>query len=230
MRAINIRVLLVTSLVLASCVSSIKHRQYPADWPQLGNGNSGDTCPVVSGFYNEFGEISCARGQQPNDVKFRFLSFQLLSTITSVKVDSKEKLTCKSAINGTLIELRQPEDNQLQIRMWEIDGNTKTILHEQILDMKKGDFTCEGGFMNLRKRRLADSYIVANFFGSDIRSFNLSEDGWLIMKSYSSGLGPYMIELGHYFMFGRNREVTSWYRWEPVDKASINQSKEEETN
>lgn len=230
MRAISIPVLLVASLVLTSCVSSFEHRQYPADWSQLGNENSGDICPVISGFYKEFGEIPCSHGQQHNDVKFRYLSYQLLSTITSARVESEEKLTCKSAISGNILELLQPEDNQLQIRMWELDGNTKTILHEQILDMKKGDFTCEDGFMNIRKRRLADSYIVANFFGSKIRSFSVSEDGWLIMNSYSSGLGHNMLEIGHYFMFGRKREITSWYRWEPVDKASINQSIEEKAN
>ncbi len=230
MRAISIPILLIASLEITSCASSIENSEYPIYWPQLGNKNSDDICPIVSGFYKEFGEIPCSHGQQYNDVKFRFLSYQLHSTITSVEVDIKENLTCKTAISENIVELHQPEDNQLEIRTWNVDGNTKTILHEEILNMKNGDFTCEDGLINFRKRRLTESYVIDNFFGSDIRSFTLSEDGWLIMKSYSTGLGNYMLKIGHYFMFGRKRENTSWYRWEPVDKASINQSKIEEAH
>ena len=206
-----------------------KKREYPKTWAQLDNNITKEQCPILSGFYRNEGEMPIRGNKYQPVYKARqehfsrecmHLSFQLLSSSISINDVGTNQIECVPVTdkcitaNSCIIELRQPDETQLQIKLWEIKEENKSIFAEELFDMHKGDFTCENGFMTLDPRRDAFSLIAGTTYISDLPSFSRNEDDWLIMKHNST----YLL---HYTFLGLKEKETSWLRWEPVSEEEM---------
>ena len=126
MQLTTLPMLILGLLVLATC-SSTNIREYPTEWAQIGNKNTSEQCPNVSGYYSNFGEQS---NEQGSSLLCTYLSIQLLST----------GLQCKRVLSGgNIVELRQPEQDQLKINIWAKTSNNETMndIYEQTLSVER---------------------------------------------------------------------------------------------
>ena len=193
----------------ASCASHTEIREYPKEWAKLKNKTTTEHCPNISGYYNYLGKTP--RGQT-STLQCTYLSVQLLSPHVPERTKTSVVPHCKEVISGgNIVELRQPEKNKLKIYIWAKIKNNENMdqIAEQTLSMEDGDFTCEDGFLILKKRTQAFFIILGSNSGSEIRSFNNSKGGWLVMKSDFQ-------TIGHVTIFGYKSKEVYWVKWEKI--------------
>ena len=202
----NYLIIVILKLSLLSSCSNVNIYDYPAEWEQLNNENLIGRCPNLSGTYKEQGDVDKESG---GGRSCPILSY---ATLSEYMPDSfRQSAECKRLANRHKVEILQSHEEELQVKVWGYSNETKTVgvLHDETYRMEDGDFTCENGFLVLKKRTTANIYVVGNLLGSEIRSFSCNQDGWLVMKNDTK-------ITAHYFFIGGKSHTVGWVRWEPV--------------
>ena len=152
--------LLALTLFLAGCVS---HQSYPTGWAQLAQVST-DGCPQVIGTFLNQGE---SRGEFGTTK----LTFELFSRSTSRYRADRVSIQFRNA-------------NTLSIRALLGDS----ALDELTLSREKKEFSCKEGFLVIQG--LSDFHKEGGF-GISYETVFLarSEDGFLMVKGVSSGIG-----------------------------------------
>ena len=175
----NFTLLALTSF-LAGCVSI---QNYPAGWAQLSQAST-DACPQVTGTFLNQGESSGPFGLTK-------LTFELFSR-------------SKYRYRADRVSIQMPNSNTLSIRA--LSGDS--ALDEFTLIREKKEFSCKEGFLVIQG--LSDFHKEGGF-GISYETVFLarSEDGFLIVKGVSSGIGflLFIPAAGH---------TSSWTRYPPA--------------
>ena len=190
-------------LILSGCVVSSSMPDFPKKWEPIEAINPTTKCPQLSGLYAEWGDApnGCHSGIEA----CRSLSYNLLGGNIGYKEFWDERATPRFPV-GTHVELRQPGDNRLEIIQWQIDKDQQQVVGKRTLEMKKGDFTCGADGLRLQSRLIYLLVGLSNLLGFESRSFNVGENGYLIMKSKES-------YIGHHVIFPGAHSFGIWVRW-----------------
>ncbi len=223
MLLIRLVVVLVFALIVNSCAYT-RGSNYPVHWAQLDDDITSRQCPVLSGFYENLGDLDWADDLRSfPDLDCMHLSFQLLAKDLTYDWKGNPLYECKPVESVNMVELSHTEDTQLQIKLWNVDGKNNSLVHEELLDMSKGDFTCKDGYLTLQSRRVFKTLVVGNFYSSDLPSFSRNQDNWLLMKLE-------MTRFVHYQFLVLKGKETHWFYWKPIDENLFALSAKDATN
>lgn len=179
-------------LVLSGCIL-FNPQDYPANWSRLETAPSPRTCPIIAGLYGDIGEPSPECGGR-EDRHFRrnckLLSFNFFSGDEEfMETDPHDDPLHKIFPEGvpTHMEIAQPNNDKLEIVAWSRTVSEQRMLRRAVLSMHKGDFSCSPEGLRLKRRTgIRGVLLTVGFFWED-RTFNRSEDGFLIMNSENRG-------------------------------------------
>lgn len=206
MRVISLLIILFYLFVVIACASKVKITEYPVDWRQLDHESLIGQCPNLNGTYKENGDVD---NESVGISSCPILSYALLSKL--MPESFRQSAECMRFANRHKVELLQSQEEELRVKIWGYSDETKRVgvLHDETYRMEDGDFTCEDGFLVLKKRTTANIYVVGNLLGSEVRSFSRNQDGWLFMKNDTK------IAM-HYFFIGGKSHNVGWVRWKSV--------------
>lgn len=193
------RALLVTllSLLIASCTSMTI--PFPDSWAPIEYGRAGGYCPSLEGIYEDHGEYTGDRFCEQYLGECNSLSFALLTDLLF-----NHRLRKSEFERGRISQLKimQPKSDVLEII-------TKPDEKKYVLSKSTGDFTCDSDGLRITKAS-GNSALITNFILSETRTFNISKDQSLIMKSESNQTGIHIV-------IPYNFRHEGWAKWKRSD-------------
>jgi len=198
---IRIAVSVLMSLVLVSCISTTGTEPYPVGWSPIRHGEAGGTCPNINGVYHDRGVSEWSRSGRPCSREMgecTSLIFGLLSDAQSAL--RIEAFKWRSTV--VQVQIEQPSPGVVEI-IANPDGKRRT------LSIANGDFTCDGNGLRLSDKTAATIVLISNAISTESRTFNVANDGSLIMKSEWHNRG-------HHTLFPFSVTNEAWVRWTRV--------------
>lgn len=186
------------SPVLASCISMAGTEPYPAGWSPIRHGQAYGTCPTLDGVYLDRGEFEQSASGRPCKRE----TGECTSLIFSLLSDAQPALRLEAfkwRSTVTQVQIEQPSPGVVAI-IANPDGKRQT------LSMANGDFTCDAHGLRLSDKTAATIVLISNAMSTESRTFNVANDGSLIMKSAWHNRGHHT-----FIPFSVTNE--EWVRW-----------------
>ena len=182
--------------VLISCVT----HPYPAAWEKIDIKSKVGECPSIAGVYFEDNDGESVVG--------------LTHFVFSHHLFSHDAPNYSFIPNAQKVEISQPSDEKLEIKVWAGPELFGELLYEKVLLKQKGDYTCEQDGLKIK---LADTAIEPGALGfgmgSEQRIFNRSVEGNLLMNKTEKAGGIIFI-----FIPAIYSEGGQWYRWKQISE------------
>lgn len=201
---IRIAASVLVSLLLASCIAYSSTAPYPGSWTPIRQGQAGSSCPKIDGVYQDRGEYQPTPHVSGRPCNFR--TGECRSLIFGLLGDAQsairfEAFKWQSTVQQVQIE--QPSPGVVEI-IAQPGGERQT------LSITNGDFTCDGDGLRLKDKTAGTTILISNVISNESRTFNIADDGSLIMKSAWHNWG-------HHIVFPVSVRNELWVRWTRVD-------------
>lgn len=181
-------------LLVQGCAMTAGEREYPRGWKPPVPMSEGK-CPDIAGTYENTGYTGPLNALvKQNDGPF------LAGLLMGAKAGG--------AREGKIVITKSGE-GELEISY--LPGNREPAT-EGLLSLKKGDYTCGGGFMTIKKSRQVSEEIT----GIEMSTYRIARtyDGALVVDDHETGLGLAMC------LFPVGSAENTWYRYETEKQGS----------
>ena len=205
-------------MTLCSCMSAKAGRdypQYPTDWPSLEIVVT-EQCPNIEGLYAELAieQTQCHTGQD-DDNECWYLSYNLFPHHIGYKhvYLGPEWINSPRDASNSFIEVKQPNDNEIEVVVWYKDHKTKRIVTQHKFSKSDNEFSCDSSGIRIEDTEFF-TMLIGTTAGKRVKHFMLNENNDLVMKSYKKWGG-------YYWIFADSFNETIWVRWPRIDKEYI---------
>lgn len=194
----HIIAMLPTLLGLTSCSSL---REYPEHWSPITPVSAVGSCPAIAGLYNNSGDSpephtgrACyTAGEEENCTS---LTYNLLSDIPHYSW-----YKASPSWESKHVRVNQSAADTIEVTLFDRDVHT--------LSLAARDFTCGPEGITLKIRSALTIFLISNASESEMRTFNVADDGSLVMKSLSR-------VVGHHTVFPVAGTDVHWVKWKKV--------------